>query len=103
VGAVQLESRMAAVIEFRRPPRQDRVAARAGILIARRVELSIMHVGVAGGAILGRAAEGDRARDLGRLDGRFVTRQAIHGRVSAHKREGGLAMIETAAVFPGSQ
>ena len=83
VRTIQAKGRMAAMVEFRGPPAQYCVAARATFFIARGLELAGMHIGMAAGAVLGRAAEGDGAGAI--LHHGLVARQAIHRRVAAQQ------------------
>ena len=81
VRALQVEGRMTAVVEFRRPPAHNGVASRTTFFVSSGLELASVHIGVAAGAVLGRAAEGDGA---GAILGRgLMARQAVHGRVPA--------------------
>lgn len=81
VRAVEFESGMAAVIEFRGAPGENRVALGASCFAARGMKLAAVYVSVASGAILGGAAEGDAADAA--LQGGLVAGQAIHGGMAA--------------------
>src|SRR5579864_769876 len=64
VSAVEFEGRVEAVVEFGGPPAQNRVAHGASLFVSASLELAAVHVGMAAGAILGGAVEGDAAHIL---------------------------------------
>ena len=101
VRSVELESRMAAVVELRGLPTENGVALVASLLAAGGMELAAMHVGVAAGAIFGCAMKCDVARAL--LFDRLMAGQAIYGSVTPKQFECGLVVIEASALFPGGQ
>ena len=101
MSAVELESGVAAVVEFGGPPAQHRVAPAASGFVSAGLELTAMHVGVAVGAIFGGRAEGDVADGV--FHHRLVASQAVHRGVAAEQWVCRSIVVEAAALFPGDR
>lgn len=93
--AVELEGRMAAMVELGGPPAQIGVAPRAS---SSRLKLASVDVGMAGDAILAGSFERNAPHRI--FNHRLVTGQAGHRGVAPEQREGRLAVVELFALLP---
>ena len=98
VRPIQLEIRVYVVVELRRPPIVGSVALPANYLVARALELPLMHIFMARFALPRR--RGERHLSYPRLLHNFMAARALYRHVSTRQRKLRVRMVEEDRLLP---